>query len=235
MKKILGILGGMGPAATADLFAKIVALTDAKSDNDHLQIRIDCDSAIPDRTAAILEGGVDPVPEMLRALRRLEGAGAECIILPCNTAHFFLPQLEAQTSVPFLSMLEVTAAHCRRAYPGKTAAVLATRGTLATGLYDRALEAASVPYLLPDEQERDDLMAVIYRGVKAGAPAGTYRAPLERVVTRLAARGADYFILGCTELPLAVAATGLACPVVDPTRELAKAAILCCGGRVKEG
>ena len=129
MKKALGILGGMGPLATVDLFEKIVTMTDAGCDNDHIRIYIDCNSSIPDRTAAILNGGADPLPQMTDSLRKLEACGADVIIMPCNTAHHFLPRLQALTSIPFLSMPEITAAACARRFPGKTAAILATQGT----------------------------------------------------------------------------------------------------------
>ena len=153
-KRSIGILGGMGPLATADLFRKITCLTKADCDNDHIRVYIDSNARIPDRTSAILAGGTDPVPEMTSALRHLEDCGADCIIMPCNTAHYFLPQLQAKTEIPFLSMLSATAKTCAAKFPGKTAAVLGTKGTLATGLYDRALETESVRCmtgLLPDE------------------------------------------------------------------------------------
>ena len=92
MSKTIGILGGMGPLATADLFRKITCLTKASCDNDHIRVYIDSNARIPDRTAAILSGGTNPVPEMTSALRHLEACGADCIIMPCNTAHYFLPQ-----------------------------------------------------------------------------------------------------------------------------------------------
>ena len=112
MKKTIGILGGMGPLATADLFRKITLLTDAARDNDHIRVYIDSNARIPDRTAAILSGGKDPVPEMASALRSLEACGASCVIMPCNTAHYFLPRLQAMTKLPFISMLEATAKTC---------------------------------------------------------------------------------------------------------------------------
>lgn len=233
MKKSIGILGGMGPLATADLFRKIVLLTDAACDNGHIRIYIDDNASIPDRTAAILQGGADPLPAMTDSLRKLERCGADCIIMPCNTAHYFLPQLQALTKLPFLSMLEATAKACRARFPGKTAAVLATRGTLAAGLYQRALEAESVPFLIPGEAEQDALMRVIYGGVKAGSPPDGYRADMASVLDALTDQGAGYFILGCTELPLAAQALGLTVPVADPTSELAKAAIRFCGYGVK--
>ena len=233
MKKSIGILGGMGPLATADLFRKLVLLTDAARDNDHIRIYIDDNASIPDRTAAILEGGADPLPAMTDSLRKLEGCGADCIIMPCNTAHYFLPRLQALTDAPFLSMLEATARACRARFPGKTAAVLATRGTLAAGLYQQALAAESVPFLIPGDREQDALMRVIYGGVKAGRPPESYRADMASVLDALTSQGADYFILGCTELPLAFQSLGLTVPAVDPTAELAKAAIRFCGYAVK--
>ena len=209
MKKTIGILGGMGPLATADLFQKIIALTAAGSDNEHIRVYIDSNASIPDRTAAILGGGADPLPAMRDSLRKLESCGADCIIMPCNTAHYFLPRLQGLTDIPFLSMLEAAAKACRAKFPGGTAAVLATRGTLASGLYQAALEKENVPFLLPEEGERDALLE------------------------GMAGRGAGYFILGCTELPLAFRLLGLTQPSVDPTEELARAAIRFCGYPLK--
>ena len=234
MKKTIGILGGMGPLATADLFRKIVLSTKAASDGEHIRVYIDSNCAIPDRTAAILSGGLDPVPEMADALRHLEACGADCILLPCNTAHYFLPRLQAMTDTPFISMPAVTAQACAANFPGKTAAILATKGTIAVGIYEKALQAEGVPYVVPDEAEQDALMRVIYDGVKAGAAPDAYRADMDFVLDRLKARGADYFILGCTELPLAFSLLNCCAPAVDPTAELAKAAVLFCGAELGE-
>ena len=233
MKKTIGILGGMGPLATADLFRKIVLMTKAGSDNEHIRIYIDNNSQIPDRTAAILSGGADPVPQMSDALRHLEACGADCIILPCNTAHYFLPRLQEQTRVPFISMLAETAKACALRFPGKTACVLATRGTLASGLYERALEAEGVSCILPDEAQRDVLMYAIYDCVKGGKPLELVREPMETLIADLTKAGADYFIRGCTELPIVQQELTLAGAFIDPTAELAKAAIRFCGYHVK--
>ena len=233
MKKSIGILGGMGPLATADLFRKIVLLTDAVRDNDHIRVYIDDNASIPDRTAAILDGGPDPLPAMTDSLRKLEACGADCVIMPCNTAHYFLPQLQALTKVPFLSMLEATAKACAVRFPGRAAAVLATKGTLAAGLYQAALGQEGVSFLLPNDVEQDTLMRVIYGGVKAGKEPEAYRADMENTLSALSARGADYFILGCTELPLAAQALAVDAPTVDPTEELARAAIRFCGYGVR--
>ena len=194
MKKSIGILGGMGPLATADLFRKIVLLTNAARDNDHIRVYIDDNASIPDRTAAILSGGADPPPAMTDSLRKLVACGADCVIMPCNTAHYFLHQLQKLTEIPFLSMLETTAKTCAVRFPGKTAAVLATKGTLSAGLYQAALEKEGVPFLLPGEAERDALMRVIYDGVKAGKGPEDYRADMLSVAEALTARGAGMII-----------------------------------------
>ena len=128
MKKTIGILGGMGPLATADLFRKITLFTKAGCDNDHIRVYIDSNAQIPDRTAAILNGGKDPLPEMRSALHSLEACGASCVIMPCNTAHYFLPKLQAETKLPFLSMLEATAKACAKFYPARLRRCLRQRG-----------------------------------------------------------------------------------------------------------
>ena len=229
MKKSIGILGGMGPLATADLLRKITLHTRAACDADHIRVFIDSNPAIPDRTAAILSGGADPVPEMTRALRSLEKCEADCIIMPCNTAHYFLPRLQALTGIPFISMLEATAKACAAAYPGKTAAILGTKGTLQTRLYHDALAAQGVPAVTPDDAQQDELMRLIYDVVKANRPLAPETDAWARLLNDLCARGADYFILGCTELPLLAATLPHPGPFIDPTAELARAAIRFCG------
>ena len=234
MKKTIGILGGMGPLATVDLYKKIVLSTAADGDNDHIRVYIDGNSAIPDRTAAILSGGPDPVPEMLSALRNLEKCGADCVVMPCNTAHHFLPRLQETTELPILDMTAITAAVCAGRYPGRRACLLGTKGTLAAGIYDGALAAAGIDFLIPNESQQDELMRLIYDVVKASAPLEPETESWHGLLSDLAERGAEYFILACTELPILADHLGHPGPFVDPTLELAKAAIRFCGYRVKE-
>lgn len=226
MEKIVGILGGMGPLATADLFKKITLLTRAASDNEHLRVVIDSNAKIPDRTSAILSGGADPVPQMLSALRNLERCGADVILMPCNTAHHFLPRLQTETNVPFLNMIETTVARCKELFPGKTAGLWATSGTVKSGVYTDVLAREGVACVLPTEAEQAVMMDAIYR-VKGGE---TLRdsAAFDGLAASMGARGADYFILGCTELPIVYDMLHLKGNFIDPTAELARAAILYC-------
>ena len=233
MKKRLGILGGMGPLATADLYRKIVEFTEADNDNGHIRTIIDSNTAIPDRTGAILSGGADPLPEMLTAAKNLISCGAECIIMPCNTAHYFLPDLQRQISVPILDMTRIAAQTCAELYPGKTAAMLATRGTLAAGVYSRALQEYGVECLIPDENEQNLLMHFIYDVVKASRPVLPEKEAWRALLDGLREKGADYFLLGCTELPILAGILAVPGPFVDATDELAKAAVAYCGYKVR--
>ena len=234
MKKRLGILGGMGPMATADLYRKIVELTDADNDNGHIRVIVDSNTAIPDRTSAILSGGADPLPEMLSAAKNLIACGAECIIMPCNTAHFFLPVLQAQIPVPILDMTKIAAQSCAGLYPGNYAAILATRGTLASGVYSSALEEYGVEYIIPDKNEQSTLMHLIYDVVKASKPVLPERQAWRALLDGLHDKGADYFLLGCTELPILSGILAVPGPFVDATDELAKAAVKYCGYDLKQ-
>ena len=229
MNKTIGIIGGMGPMATADLLYKITAATKADLDREHIRVYIDSNTAIPDRTEAILHGGADPVPEMRSALRHLELCGADCVLVACNTACYFLPRLQAETETPILDMPAITARRCAELYPGKRAAVLATTGTLDVGLYDRALEREGVPFLLPEGAQREELMRLIYGVVKASLPLEPEEASWRRLLDELRERGADYFILACTELPILAENLSDPGPFVDPTWELAREAVLFCG------
>lgn len=227
MKKSIGILGGMGPLATADLFKKIVLMTKAGCDNDHIRIYVDDNAQIPDRTTAILSGGQDPVPAMLDSVQKLNSIGADVLIMPCNTAHYFLPQLQPHSPAPFISMLEETAAACKQGHGTAPVGLLATSGTIQSGIYKKALDAQEVPCVEPDAQEQSVLMELIY-GVKSGRTDLNKQAFLQ-VLQQMKARGAQYFILGCTELPILADLFQLQETCIDPTTQLAKAAITFCG------
>lgn len=222
-KKTVGILGGMGPLATADLFRKIVLHTRAARDQDHPRVVIDSNTNIPDRTAALLRGGADPTPELVRSARLLEQMGAEVLVMPCNTAHGFYDAVQGAVSVPVLHMIRLTArALTERSV--RTAGLLATDGTVQTGIYQRVLTEAGIGLLTPPAADQQAVMDLIYRGVKAGDRSFD-AAPVRRAMLSLLDRGAQTLILGCTELPLAAEMYNLAYPFTDPTLELALGAI----------
>ncbi len=227
MKKTVGIIGGMGPAATCDLMEKIIALTKASRDQDHLHIITDCNTAIPDRTEAILRGGPDPVPELQKSARLLEAAGAELLIMPCNTAHYYYADVAAAVHIPVLHIARETAAVLRDAGV-RAAGVLATDGTVQSGVYGDALAQAGVEALYPSAPMQEQVMRLIYQGVKARAiPLASV--PVEDIIRDLRDRGAEKLVLACTELPIAFRALGLTDGCLDPTRVLAFAAVKAAG------
>ena len=227
-KKAIGIIGGMGPLATADLFEKIVLHTRASCDQDHLRVLIDNNTNIPDRTEAILHGGADPAPELIRSARGLERQGAELLMMACNTAHCFYEAVQSAVSVPVLDMIRLTA-RALEERGIRTAGLLATDGTVETGIYQRRFEGTGIRLLTPDPAGQRAVMDMAYRGVKAGRrdyDTGDARRAMEDLLRR----GAEILILGCTELPPAMSLYRLDFPTEDPTLELALAAIRQAGG-----
>jgi len=222
--RTIGVIGGMGPLATADLYRKIIEETPAERDQDHLHVIIDADPAIPDRTAALLDGGPDPRPRLIAAARRLETAGAGLLIIPCNTAHAFLPDIEAAVTIPALNMVREAAARIAGAAPGATrVGVLATAGTVRTGLYGRALAAHGLAAIYPDAAGQDEVSAGIAE-VKGGHPEAAIDRFVE-IARALADAGAEVLIAGCTEIPIVLTQPMVSRPLVDPTRVLARAAV----------
>lgn len=223
MKKTLGIVGGMGPAATCDLMQKIIALTAASCDQEHLHMISDVNTDIPDRTAAILHGGADPVPELVKSGKRLEAAGAEFLILPCNTAHYFYDRLAEKVTIPVLHMPRLTAAVLKEAGV-KRAGVLATDGTVRSGVYEKALLAEGIEPVYPTAEHQAMIMRLIYDGVK-GRKIALSDIPVPDILAALRSRGAEKFLLACTELPIAFQELGISKDCLDPTRVLAFSAV----------
>ena len=232
MKKTIGIVGGMGPLATADLLEKMIRSADAAADQQHAHIIADCNTDIPDRTAAILSGGEDPLPQLVRSCMHLEAAGANVLVMACNTAHYFYDRLQPFINVPMLHMPRETA---KRAHElGDTrCALLATDGTVRAGIYDKAFAAEGIELLKPDAEGQRAVMDMIYSGVKAGRH-DYDTAAVHRALDSLKAQGAQAFILGCTELPIAFADYGFDEETIDPTQILAEAALHAVGMKVKE-
>ena len=134
MLKTIGIMGGMGPAATVDLMSRIISMTDASADQEHIPMIVDSNTRIPDRTEAILGRGESPVPEMLASAKRLEAAGADFIVIACHAAHYYVPEIKDKIGIPVIDMPEETAKLLKMNGVNR-AAVLATDGTVRSGLY----------------------------------------------------------------------------------------------------
>jgi aspartate racemase len=224
---MIGVLGGMGPLATADFFNKVIAATPASSDEGHVPLLIQSDPRIPSRPAAILHNGESPLPALLAGRDRLIAAGATALAMPCNTAHFWFSELQQGCTVPFLSIVDATCAEAASlAAPGAHIGLIATGATLATQLFDDRLRAMGFVPLLPEESDMMALVLPAIALVKAGRAAEGGQM-IEQAVQALLARGASTVLLACTETPLALDAvqSPLRSRCVDSTGALARACV----------
>jgi aspartate racemase len=224
-EKIVGILGGMGPEATVDIFQKILKATPARTDQEHLRIIIDCNSKIPDRTAAVLDGGEDPFPYLRESAQILERAGADFIIIPCNAAHTWHAKIGECVGVPVLHIMEAAAGYTTQKLPGiRRVGLLAVTSTVKTGLYQQAFAARDIETIAPDRVHQERTMEAVY-GIKAGRKDAKLKSLLLHSGGHLAARGAEAVIAGCTEIPLLLADGDLPVPVIDSTQALVLEAV----------
>ena len=224
-EKIIGILGGMGPEATVDLFYKIIKFTPAEKDQDHLRIIIDNNPKIPDRTAAILGKGEDPLPALRESARNLEKAGANFIIIPCNTAHYFLPSIQESVKISVLNMIEETAKETLKKIPSiQKVGLLASVGVYETKIYHQHFKKFNIEVISPEEKDKEKVMKVIY-AVKAGNLSEEVKKNIISIAQKLIDKGTEAIIAGCTEIPLILKEGDVSAPIIDPTQVLAKAAV----------
>ncbi len=227
MKKI-GIIGGMVPLATVDLFNKIIKYSSASCDNEHIPIIIDNNTKIPDRTRAILYGEEDPVKEMVASAKTLERSGADFLIMSCNTAHYFYDRVKEEINIPFLNMIEETAKYILKVdSKAKRIGLLSTTGTVKGKIYEKIFEKFNLEIVLPSQEERDEIMHLIYEVVKKGDFNYNPKRVAE-IIKNLEIKGANNIILGCTELPIAMDIFKIRGTFYDPTEILALSAIERC-------
>lgn len=226
--RVLGVLGGMGPLASAQFMLRLTLLTPAERDQDHVPAVLWSDPRVPDRAAAWSGAGPNPLPMLARGLRGLAAAGCGAVAIPCNTAHGWIEGMRAATALPILHIVDAAAADLRRqAMPKGCVGVMGTAATLAMRLYQDRLAAAGWPCIEPTGEEMARLVLPAIAAVKANRVNDAY-APLAEAVRLLSARGAGAVILGCTEIPLGLQAGPhgeLGVPLVDTIDALARASI----------
>lgn len=224
-EKVIGILGGMGPEATADLFHRIIRATPVERDQDHPRTIIYSNSKVPDRTLAITGEGPSPVPEMVKAARALEVAGSDFLIIPCNTAHHFIEELRQSVGIPILHMIELAAEKvCSELPQVERAGLIATDGTVRSGIYHRSFEQRGIEIMVPPEELQSASMDAIYGHIKTG-DLEEGREIVLKVANYLVDEGAQAVICGCTEISLVLEDGDIPVPVVDPLQVLADAAV----------
>jgi aspartate racemase len=224
---VVGILGGMGPLATVDFMRKMLAATPAATDQDHVPVVVSSIPQVPDRTAAFRGEGASPLDAMIASGRRLIAAGADMVVVPCNTAHLWFDELERALGLPMIHLVDAAIAEALERVPdGGKVGLLATDATLASGLYlnRTALDGRRVQWLLPTAGEMLDLVMPGIADVKAAQlPAAAQR--LAQAARALHQRGARAIVLGCTEIPLVLDAEAAGLPVIDATAALAREAV----------
>lgn len=223
--RLVGILGGMGPRATVDFYDKLVSLTPATRDQDHVRVVIWADSAVPSRQEALLGQGKDPTPWLEEGVRHLMAAGAELLVVPCNTVHAFLGPVMVGQPVEFISIIDTTIDAVRQRGVHRVG-LLATDGALASGLFQTGLDGVGIDCLLPDAGGQRFVMELV-EAVKAGGVPPSLRQGLADLLSQMDSQGATTIIAGCTEISSVVGGLpgDLAARVVDPSRELAVATI----------
>lgn len=224
-EKIIGILGGMGPEATIDLFYKIIKFTPAEKDQEHLRIIIDNNPKIPDRTAAILGKGEDPLPALQETAQNLEKAGADFIVIPCNTAHYFLSSIQESVNIPVLNMIEETAKETKKRIPQiKKVGLLASIGVYKSEIYHQHFKKFNIEVIPPKEKDKEEIMKIIYT-IKAGDLSKRVKKNILKITQKLIDKGAEAIIAGCTEIPLILKEGDVSVPLIDPTQILARIAV----------
>ncbi|MCE5241997.1 MAG: amino acid racemase [Desulfobacteraceae bacterium] len=223
--KIIGILGGMGPEATIDLFARIVKHTHAKKDDDHLRIIIDNNPKMPSRQDAILKGGESPVPAMQETARNLERAGADFIIIGANTAHYFYDDVKDAVHIPVMHIIEEAAKETIRIVSRvKKVGVLATTAAMKTGLYQKSFEKYGIEVLRIPEDVQSQVQNSIFTFKYEGCTPKVIEM-MAAAARHMIADGAGALVMGCTEIPIILEKMEFSVPLIDPNESIALAAV----------
>ena len=236
MKKTIGILGGMGPEATAYFYELIVTQTRAETDQEHIKALIYSNPKIPPRTDSILKKGPSPTPLLMEGFQRLRDSGADFVVMPCVTAHYFYLEIKDQVDIPFISLLDEAVKWAKDEVPElRRAGLVASSGTLESRLFHDAFANAGIEVLNPEEEEQNQVMDAIFgpKGIKAGFTSGFPKETLVSIAKVLIARGADAIIAGCTEVPLVLKDLDIPVPLIEPLRIAARACILEAGYELK--
>ena len=215
-------MGGMGPEATVDFMAKVIAMSDSGRDQDHVRMVVDNDPQVPNRQVAIRTGNNDVTPHLAAMAEGLEAAGADFIVMVCNTAHVFMDRALDNVSVPFISIIDESVAEVERQVPNASViGVMATDGCLNTDIYQDAIEAAGKTAIVPKDDDIAELMRLI-TAIKAGDKGDDIAEGMAAVAQKLVDRGAEAIIGGCTEIPIVFEGEDFAVPVISSTNVLAE-------------
>ena len=235
-KKVVGILGGVGPLSTVYFMEMIIKMTQAGVDQDHIDMIVFNHAAIPDRTAYILgQSKENPLAVMVEDAKKLQQAGADFIVIPCNTAHYFFEQIKNSIAIPMINIVESTVEYAGQHIENlKTLGVLATDGTVQSNTYQLVCEKYGIRCITPDKTGQASVMRIIDEQVKAGEKVDI--AAFYHLVETLKEQGCQGVILGCTELSIVKRDFDIRRKdIIDSLEVLAKSTILACGKQLKTG
>lgn len=236
MKKAIGILGGMGPEATEYLFNMIIKNTKVEIDQDHIKVIIYSNPKVPPRTDAILGTGPSPTPYLVEGIKVLKQAGADFIIMPCVTAHYFMPDALKEVQIPFISLLDESLKWAQEHIPAlKKVGLVSSTGTLISGLFHDTFKKAGIEIFGPTDKEQEQVMDAIFgeKGIKAGFTSGYAKETIVSIARILGGRGAEAIIAGCTEVPLVLKEEDIPVPFIEPMRIVALVSIEEAGYEIK--
>ncbi len=226
VSKTIGILGGMGPRATVDLFEKIVSNTPATKDQDHLHILVNNNPQIPSRVEVFTDRNANPLPALIQSALVLEKAGADFIIMPCHTAHIWIEELQKNTSVPFYNMVESTVAYIvERRTDSQKIIILATPTTLRKQLYQKLLQEYNVDFTVPTKSEQQIVYNSILKVKSGSIQDNPYINSINEILSSYKEKGVTSLLAACTELPLLYPFLTNDMEILDPTLILAKMAV----------
>ena len=215
--RTVGVLGGMGPAATLDFLTKLQAATGAQRDQDHVRTIVDINPHVPNRNEALADDGPSPAPTLIAMAQGLERAGAEGLVIACNSAHAWADDIAAAVSIPLINLVDATAdAVLVDAGGALHVGLLAATACLDADLYQNALAARGVQAITLDDAGRSRFMSLLYR-IKAGETGEAARREMHALAFELIDAGAKAVVSACTEVPLVLKAGDLPVPIVDST------------------
>lgn len=229
-RKILGVIGGMGPQATQSFYQDIINNTVAEKDQDHIDMVIINHASMPDRTGAILSGDTKNVfQKLLEDAKKLNTFGVDYIAMPCNTSHYFIDKLKLETGFNFVDMIEETAKAIKSKGLSKVG-LMATDGTITSNIYKTKMEQFGIEVIYPSEIMQKKVMEIIYDQIKAGKEPSVES--FTAISNELENLGAKIIILGCTELSYYAQINKLGELYIDAQKVLVRKSIELCGGKL---
>ncbi|UCG93383.1 MAG: amino acid racemase [candidate division WOR-3 bacterium] len=224
--KIVGVIGGMGPKATTDFMNKVIALTPAKKDQEHVKMIVYIDPEIPDRTEAIMGKGESPQQKLVGAAKFLEDAGVDFIVMPCVTAHVWFRDMQSSITAQILNIVELTLEKVKKDFKkAKRIGILSTTGTMQSQLFEKVFEPEGYTIIVPQGEVQKNYVMKGIDEIKFGRDPDKVTPHFVHAHDDLVSQGVDIIILACTDIPLSLKQADAGVPLIDVNKVLAEATV----------